>query len=97
MFPVFLVIVPLFIQMRTLGLTDSLPGLILVYVAYSLSFTLSFTIFVLFGFFVSIPKEMDEAAMLDGCSPSRAFWQIMIVLADHDAAGATRPDRGGRV
>lgn len=77
MFPVFLVIVPLFIQMRTLGLTDSLPGLILVYVAYSLSFT----IFVLFGFFVSIPKEMDEAAMLDGCSPSRAFWQIMLPLA----------------
>lgn len=77
MFPVFLVMIPLFLLMRTLGLTNSLGGLIIVYVAYSLSFT----IFVLQGFFQAIPVELEEASLLDGCSESALFWRVMLPIA----------------
>ncbi len=77
MFPVFLVIVPLFFLLKDLRLLDSLPGLVSVYVAYSLSFT----IFVLGGFFQALPNELMEAAMIDGCSHSKTFWRVMLPLA----------------
>ncbi|HTQ11538.1 MAG TPA: carbohydrate ABC transporter permease, partial [Fimbriimonadaceae bacterium] len=77
MFPNFLVIVPLFFLVRSLGLWDTRTGLILVYVAYSLSFT----IFVMTGFFQSLPHELSEAAMIDGCSHARTFWKVMLPLA----------------
>lgn len=77
MFPQFLVIVPLFFLMQTLHLLDTRVGLILVYVAYSLSFT----IFVLFGFFQTLPNELAEASMLDGCTDSMTFWRVMLPLA----------------
>jgi N-acetylglucosamine transport system permease protein len=77
MFPHFLVIVPLFVLLRQIGLLDTKEGLILVYVAYSLSFT----VFVLFGFFQSLPGELAEAAMIDGCGHSGTFWRIMLPLA----------------
>jgi N-acetylglucosamine transport system permease protein len=77
MFPNFLVIVPLFFLLKDLHLDDSLGGLTLVYVAYSLAFT----IFVLTGFFHSLPNELAEAAALDGCGHSRTFWRIMLPLA----------------
>jgi N-acetylglucosamine transport system permease protein len=77
MFPNFLVIVPLFFLLRNLSLLDTKPGLIIVYVAYSLSFT----IFVLTGFFQSLPGELAEAAMMDGCGHAKTFWRIMLPLA----------------
>lgn len=77
MFPNFLVIVPLFFVVRNMGLFDTKTGLILVYVAYSLSFT----IFVLTGFFQNLPNELGEAAMIDGCGEHRVFWRIMLPLA----------------
>jgi N-acetylglucosamine transport system permease protein len=77
MFPIFLAIVPLFFLMNTLGLLDSLPGLVLVYVAYSLPFT----IFVLTGFFHSLPAELGEAAMIDGGGHATVFWRVMLPLA----------------
>jgi N-acetylglucosamine transport system permease protein len=77
MFPNFLVIVPLFFLLRDLSLLDTKTGLVIVYVAYSLSFT----IFVLTGFFQSLPGELAEAAMIDGCSHAKAFWQVMLPLA----------------
>jgi N-acetylglucosamine transport system permease protein len=77
MFPNFLVIVPLFFLLRNLALLDTLTGLIIVYVAYSLSFT----IFVLTGFFQILPASLQEAAMVDGCGHSKTFWKVMLPLA----------------
>jgi N-acetylglucosamine transport system permease protein len=77
MFPQFLVIVPLFLQMSALKLDDNLFGLTLVYIAFSLPFT----VFVLTGFFHQLPDELAEAAMLDGCGHQATFWRIMWPLA----------------
>jgi N-acetylglucosamine transport system permease protein len=77
MFPLFLTIVPLFLLLARLGLLDTLHGLTLVYVAYSLPFT----VFVLTGFFQTLPQELLEAALIDGCGPARAFWKVMLPLA----------------
>lgn len=77
MFPNFLAIVPLYLLMNQLGLQDTKLGLIAVYVAYSLSFT----IFVMHGFFQALPDELAEAAMLDGCGHGSTFWRVMLPLA----------------
>lgn len=77
MFPVFLALVPLFFVVRDLQLLGTLHGLILVYTAYSLPFT----IFFLTGFFRSLPSEIAEAAIVDGASHYRVFFNIMLPLA----------------
>ncbi len=61
-FPVFLAIVPLFFVLQSLGLLNSLPGLILTYAA----FAFPFTVFFLFSFFKSLPVSIAEAAAIDG-------------------------------
>ncbi|ALC89327.1 hypothetical protein AM500_05650 [Bacillus sp. FJAT-18017] len=77
MLPTFLAMAPLFLLMNDLGLVNSLPGLILVYIAYSLSFT----IFMLIAFFNQIPDSLEEAAIIDGCGPFKVFWMVMFPLA----------------
>lgn len=77
MFPQFLVIVPLFLFIKNLGLLGTQQGLILVYVAFSLPFT----VFVLTGFFTALPDELREAALLDGCNDVKTFFKIMMPLA----------------
>ncbi|MCP2310349.1 MULTISPECIES: carbohydrate ABC transporter permease [Kitasatospora] len=83
MFPVYLALVPLFFMVRNLGEIspylglNSYAGLILVYVAYSLPFT----VFFMYSFFRTLPTAVHEAAMLDGCSHTRAFFQIMVPMA----------------
>ncbi len=77
MFPQFLTIIPLFKLMGSFGLLNSMGGLTIVYVAYSLSFT----IFVLHGFFKALPGELAEAAAIDGCSDHGTFWRVMLPLA----------------
>lgn len=77
MFPNLLVIVPLFLLLRQMHLLDTKTGLVAVYVAYSLSFT----IFVLTGFFQTLPDELAEAAALDGATHSGTFWKVMLPLA----------------
>ena len=77
MFPNLLVIVPLFLMLRSMSLTDTKTGLVAVYVAYSLSFT----IFVLTGFFQTLPDELAEAAALDGATDAGTFWKVMLPLA----------------
>ncbi|MER7207562.1 carbohydrate ABC transporter permease [Streptosporangium sp. NPDC000239] len=76
-FPVFLALVPLFFVVRQLGLIDTHFGVILVYVAYSLPFT----VFFLSAFFKTLPTSVAEAAMMDGCSHTRTFFQIMVPMA----------------
>jgi ABC-type glycerol-3-phosphate transport system permease component len=76
-FPVFLAVVPLFLTLRNIGLINTLPGLVLTYVA----FALPFTVFFLYAFFKTLPQEIAEAAALDGCGPWRIFFQIMLPMA----------------
>jgi ABC-type glycerol-3-phosphate transport system permease component len=76
-FPIFLAVVPLFLTLKNIGLLNTLPGLILTYVA----FALPFTVFFLHAFFKSLPQEVAEAAALDGAGPWRIFFQIMLPMA----------------
>lgn len=77
MIPTFLGIVPLFLLLKDLHLLDNFIGLILVYIAYSLPFS----IFILTPFFKSLPHELAEAAIIDGCSDFAVFWRIILPLA----------------
>ncbi|GAA3204880.1 carbohydrate ABC transporter permease [Dactylosporangium siamense] len=77
MFPVFLALVPLFFVVKNLGLLSTHLGLILVYTAYSLPFT----VFFLTAFFRTLPSEVAEAAMVDGCSHWGLFFRIMLPMA----------------
>jgi N-acetylglucosamine transport system permease protein len=76
-FPVFLAIVPLFFVLKNVGLLNTLPGLIIVYVA----FALPFTVFFLYPFFRALPDEIGEAAEIDGCGEWRKFFQVMLPMA----------------
>lgn len=76
-FPLFLGLVPLFFLLNDLKLLNSLNGLVLTYTAFSLPFT----VFVLTGYFKTLPRELEEAAELDGCSVFRTFWSIMFPMA----------------
>ena len=77
MFPIFLGIVPLFLLLNSLRLLNTYHGLILVYIAYSLSFT----VFVLTAFFRTIPGEVMEAGLMDGCSHFGVFFRVMLPMA----------------
>lgn len=77
MFPVFLGLVPLFFLLRNLEMLNTFPGLILVYIGYSLPFS----IFFLTGFFRSLPSELHEAAIVDGANQYTIFFTIMLPLA----------------
>jgi N-acetylglucosamine transport system permease protein len=77
MFPVFLSLVPLFFVVKNLGLLSTHLGLILVYSAYSLPFT----VFFLTAFFRTLPSEVAEAAMVDGCSHFGLFFRVMLPMA----------------
>ena len=76
-FPFATAILPVFIRVRDLGLLDSLWGVILPQVA----FQLSFSIVLLRGFFAELPKELFEAALIDGCSYRKMFLQIVLPLS----------------
>ncbi|GGM03021.1 carbohydrate ABC transporter permease [Dactylosporangium sucinum] len=77
MMPGFLVVVPLYFVLRDLGLLGSLNGLILVYIASQIPFN----VFVLISFFTSLPKEIEEAAYVDGASASRTFFRVVLPQA----------------
>ncbi|MDG4811251.1 carbohydrate ABC transporter permease [Micromonospora sp. WMMD1120] len=76
-FPVFLALVPLFFVVKNLGMLDTYQGVILVYIAYSLPFT----VFFLAAFFKTLPSSVAEAGMIDGCSHTRLFFQVMMPMA----------------
>lgn len=75
--PAQLAIVPLFFEMRAAGLLNSRLGLILVYTANGLPFA----VFVLAGFFRSLPRSLHEAALVDGCGEFSAYWRVLLPLA----------------
>ncbi|MFJ8332693.1 carbohydrate ABC transporter permease [Streptomyces sp. NPDC094437] len=76
-FPIMLALVPLFFVVNNMGLLNTIHGLILVYIAYSLPFT----VFFLTAFFRTLPSSVAEAAFVDGASHSRTFFQIMLPMA----------------
>lgn len=75
--PIPLLFVPLVVIMTSVRLGDSLTGLTLAYIAVSIPFT----IYVLEGFFSSLPSELESAAVMDGCSDVQTFWHVMLPLA----------------
>ena len=77
LFPVFLALVPLFSLVNQLGMLNTFHGLILVYVAYSLPFT----IFFLTGFFKTLPTELEESAIIDGANPFQVFFKVLLPMA----------------
>lgn len=77
LFPVFLALIPLFFLVKDLGMLSTFHGLILVYVAYSLPFS----VFFLTGFFKTLPSELHEAAIIDGANQYQVFFRVMLPLA----------------
>jgi ABC-type glycerol-3-phosphate transport system permease component len=77
MIPGFLIIVPLYFLLRDMHLLGSLYGLGIVYIATQIPFN----IYVLTGFFKTLPKELEEAAYVDGASPLKTFFRVMLPLA----------------
>jgi arabinogalactan oligomer/maltooligosaccharide transport system permease protein len=77
MFPATLMIVPLYSILQKLSLLDSLAGLVLVYATTSLPFC----VWMLKGYFDTIPKELEEAAIMDGASPGQVFTKVVLPLA----------------
>lgn len=75
-FPVILIIIPLFLILRDAGLVNTLPGLILVYTTY----TMPFALWMLQGFAASIPAELEEAAAVDGASRFRTLTKVVFPL-----------------
>lgn len=76
MLPLRLAIIPLFIQLKYLGLVDSLLGLVCIYTAMSLPAT----VFILTGFLKTLPSELEDSARMDGASEFRIMVQIMVPL-----------------
>lgn len=76
MVPLVAMIIPVFLLLNDLGQYDKLSGLVLTY----LTFILPFTVWTLRGFIVNVPKELEEAAMVDGCSRTGAFMRVVFPL-----------------
>ncbi|MCX5213947.1 carbohydrate ABC transporter permease [Kitasatospora sp. NBC_00240] len=77
MFPIAVLIVPMYTILSTLGLLDSYVGLILVYSTT----TVPYCAWLLKGYFDTIPVEIDEAGRVDGLSPFGTFWRLVLPLA----------------
>ena len=81
-FPIFMAIVPLFFVLKNIGLLNTLPGLIITYVA----FALPFTVFFLYPFFRALPTEISDAADIDGAGEWRKFFSVMLPMARNGMA-----------
>ncbi|MET3901026.1 N-acetylglucosamine transport system permease protein [Devosia sp. UYZn731] len=75
--PIPMLFIPIFGILSYLRLSDSLTGLSLVFIAISIPVT----IYLLTGFFASLPSELEAAAVLEGCNDFQVFWHVMLPLA----------------
>lgn len=75
-FPLVMVIPPIYRIMGQIGLTNSLTGLVIIYTA----FNTAFATFLMQSFFDGIPKDLEEAAMIDGCTRGQAMRQVIVPL-----------------
>ena len=82
--PLAVLAVPVFMIWGRVGLINSLSGLVLLYVAVNLPFT----IWLLFGFIEQVPVELEEAAAIDGCGPLSIFWRVVLPLIKPGLAAA---------
>ncbi|MBM3277301.1 MAG: carbohydrate ABC transporter permease [Candidatus Handelsmanbacteria bacterium] len=71
------ILIPLFQVIRNLGLLDSLAGMVLIYTG----FAIPFCTWLLNGYFRAIPEELEQAALIDGCSRLQFLWRILLPLA----------------
>lgn len=77
MIPIHALLIPSVLLFKKMGLTDNLFGLVLMYAAANVSFSM----YIMNGFFDGIPKEMDEAATIDGCSRMQIFFKVIFPIA----------------
>ncbi len=77
MVPIHATLIPLYTMFSAIGFLNSYLSLIVPYVV----FTFGQSIYIMRGFFGNIPKEMEEAAVIDGCSIWRAFWRIIMPIS----------------
>jgi multiple sugar transport system permease protein len=77
MLPGSLIVVPLFVMFTTLHLTDSLAGLVLA----NVSVGVPFATWMMKGFFDTLPRELEQAAKIDGCNELQALWLVILPLA----------------
>jgi multiple sugar transport system permease protein len=74
--PPIAVAIPILLMVRNVGLTDTKPGLIIPYVAFSLPLV----IWIMIGFFDEVPRDIDAAAALDGCGPWGTLLRVLLPL-----------------
>lgn len=74
--PPLAVAIPIFLMMKAIGLRDTSLGLVLPYVA----FTLPLVVWIMIGFFDEVPREIDDAALVDGCSRVGILWRVLLPL-----------------
>jgi multiple sugar transport system permease protein len=77
--------IPLFLLFRDLNLLDTRLGLVIAYTTFSLPYA----VWIMAGFFAAVPREIDEAAMVDGCSRFGAFFRVILPLTAPGLAAAT--------
>lgn len=76
MIPLEALVIPLFLMIQRLGLYDTVASLILTYIGFSLPFA----VWMLRGFVAAVPKELEEAAAIDGATRAQTFWRILLPL-----------------
>lgn len=76
MLPMKLAIIPLYLIMRDFGLLDTHYSLIAVYVAGGIPFA----VFLFYGFFKTLPKDLEQSARLDGCNDFQVYYKIVLPL-----------------
>lgn len=77
LFPLVVALLPVFIQLRQMGMLNTLWAVVLPMVAFGLPGS----VVILRGFFISVPTELEDAAYIDGCTPFGFFWRILLPLA----------------
>jgi ABC-type glycerol-3-phosphate transport system permease component len=75
-FPWIILVTPVFVLFAQVGLLNNYAGMIFVYVAISIPFS----IYLLVGYLESVPRSLDEAAIMDGCSRSQVIWRIVFPI-----------------
>jgi N,N'-diacetylchitobiose transport system permease protein len=76
MVPFTALLIPLYLTLNKVQLTNTLPGVIITY----LILVLPYTVWMLRGFIINVPRELDEAAMVDGCTRAQTFYRIILPL-----------------
>lgn len=77
MFPATMLLLPLYVLMKRIGLVDHLAGIVIAYTATALPFC----IWTMKGYYDTIPRDLEEAAIIDGTSQAGAFWRVTLPLS----------------